>query len=1167
MASLKIQFSRDYSAEIDCVLVDNLHSCMILGLDFLKSITITENSAHIIINGHTLPTISKLDYSFAAYPVENTTIPPYSYKRVELRNTRQFQAKTIAVQNLKHSKRKINVETSIQRTSDQPFVIVRNNSPNSLQVSRNAPICTIQEIEVEVVNGVTRMTDLAAEKEEIDYFQLQREKRAEKIGFVPPIKSFGNLDEHEQNEVSDLIQSYRLAFTMADDDLGRLGYYRFTIPMIDESDTSYIPPRPVPIGLRSKVESEIDTWKQLGIIEPTQSGFNTPLIILKKGDGSIRISLDARNLNGKIRQDRFPLPSMTEIFSKLGERLSGSKSCYISQFDLSRGYWQVQVSENDCHKLSFSHNRRHYQANRLLYGISTGPAAFSRIMNEIFGDNESFLLYLDDLLIIDNDYDRHMENLEFLFSSCIKHGLLLSAKKSSLMDSKIEFLGHQIDHEGIRPLPKHLVTINQFPVPTDRTSLKRFLGTVNYNLKYVDGLAVKLAPLHKLLTKEYEKFTWPAEAAEAFETVKREISNASKLFHHDLNLPLYLANDASGYGIGSCLYQLNKDKMEPLGYFSRALKGPDLRRPTRQRELIALAEGIRHFEYHLLNRRFTVLSDHKSLTYLYREHLHKRLDLRLANIMFFLADFDFEIVHKPGNDPVMFTPDYLSRLPSTSFKVIENEVKSEEIPDRVFALYHFPQSKLNDKDVHRDLYLRTLVDSKNQPPVTKDVIIHFGEVELSSSSLKAAQEKDDWCRNILFMLKNNSKNKTTSKFGLIDDVLYSTEKEVNRPVIVEPHASEFITYCHSSYGHPGTYATMKLVSKYVYINKLKEAAAHICSNCIDCLRSKPRAALRPAMIPVRHYPDAPWTYSAVDLYDLGVADNNRKRYLLTMIDHLTGFLDGIPIASKSDRLVANAMNELLLRHGLTGRVLLDNGREFGPLFSGLLRRFNIQMIHTSSYNSRSNGKLERCHRSITEKLKLLNAKRSEWSSHWPYVQFLINNLPKSNLDGLSACEALYGRSMFAPFAEIRHAQPEPCSEGFVKALNRYISDLHPSLMAHHYAKYEKDLKKDNGKVIQLKKGTKVLLYKPDIKEGKLSRVWSGPYVVERNYSQNSYVIKDPERGQTFTRHLRFMRVLHDQPPTTPEDIIPDDEEEPVIPENENNHIISIFSESFGPDLL
>jgi len=94
-ASLKVQFSRDYSADIDCVMVDNLHSCMILGLDFLKSITMTENSAHITINGHTLPTISKLDFSFPAYPVENTTIPPYSYKRVELRNSRQFQAATI----------------------------------------------------------------------------------------------------------------------------------------------------------------------------------------------------------------------------------------------------------------------------------------------------------------------------------------------------------------------------------------------------------------------------------------------------------------------------------------------------------------------------------------------------------------------------------------------------------------------------------------------------------------------------------------------------------------------------------------------------------------------------------------------------------------------------------------------------------------------------------------------------------------------------------------------------------------------------------------------------------------------------------------------------------------------------------------------------------------
>ena len=353
-ALLKIQFSRDYSAEVDCVLVDNLHSCMILGLDLLKSITITQNSSHVILNGNTLPTISKHDFSFPAYPSENTSIPPYSYKRVSLRISRQFTASTIAIENLKQSKRKINVETSLQAASTNPFVIIRNNSPTSLQISRNQPICTIQEIEVDVVNGVTKMLDLAAEKEEMDQFQSKRENRAEKIGFIPPIKSLGSLDEDQREEVNDLIQNYRLAFTMADDDLGKLGYYRFTIPMIDESDTSYIPPRPVPIGLREKVENEISTWKQLGIIAPTQSGFNTPLIILKKGDGSIRISLDARNLNSKIRPDRFPLPSMADIFSKLGERLSGSKNCYISQFDLSRGYWRFKLAittATSCHFL------------------------------------------------------------------------------------------------------------------------------------------------------------------------------------------------------------------------------------------------------------------------------------------------------------------------------------------------------------------------------------------------------------------------------------------------------------------------------------------------------------------------------------------------------------------------------------------------------------------------------------------------------------------------------------------------------------------------------------------------------------------------------------------------------------------------------------------------
>jgi hypothetical protein len=312
------------------------------------------------------------------------------------------------------------------------------------------------------------------------------------------------------------------------------------------------------------------------------------------------------------------------------------------------------------------------------------------------------------------------------------------------------------------------------------------------------------------------------------------------------------------------------------------------------------------------------------------------------------------------------------------------------------------------------------------------------------------------------------------------------------------------------------------------------------------------------------------TYSSVDLYDLGVQDANGKRYLLTLICHLTSFMDGIPLASKTDRLVAQAMTELILRHGIIGRILSDNGKEFGPLYKNVLQRFRVQTNRTSAYNSRSNGKLERQHREITARLKILNARRKEWSKLWPYVRFTINNLPKVNLDGLSACEALYGRSMYAPLANIRHAQPEANPEGFIRALNVYISELHPALMKNNYKRYEKCLRKDKGKQLKLKPGSRVLMYKPNICEGKLSRQWAGPFIIVKHFSPTSFVIKDPDTAVTYTRHARLLRPIPDHPTDEPEHD-KTEEAEPEESELENDSeliaFLGQFPADFGPDLL
>ena len=1137
---LSLKSGSNEIGEIDAVIVPRLSYPLILGLDIIKELKYSTDSETVCINGQTIPFSSPL--SMLCYPTNAITITPHEECFVPVKSSSNIKG-TVLFDHLSDQPdtEKLIITPTLTDSSNNRIVCITNKTDTSITLDPNEPLCIASPAEREI-NAVLEIPNDPQDSQMISEFQAARAIKANEANFIPPISSYGVLVGDQLKQVQDLITHHRLAFAMSDADLGKCGFFRFTLPLIDETDTAHQPPRPVPIGLRQQVNAEVEKWSALGIIQNTQSGFNIPVLVLRKPDKSIRISLDARLLNQKLVPDRFPLPAMSDVFSTISSKLSTSKGCFVSQFDFHRGYWQIIVHPSDSKKLAFSHNRNHYESNRMLYGLQSAPAAFCRIIHRLFGENSSFVAYLDDLLIIDADFDAHIKNIEFLLQTCERYGLLLSAKKVSLFADKIDFLGHHIDKDGIHPLAKHLKNIAHFPRPTSIETLRSFLGMVNYNCKFIPNLALLTSPLNDLLSKKYAKFTWTEEGETAFTKVKNAIMTPKSLAHFNPSLPLVLVNDASGLGVGSVLYQDENGTLAPLGYFSRALRGPDLKRSIRHKELIAISEGIKHFSYYLTGQKFKVVTDHCSLLYLYREHLSSALDVRLTNIFYYLLNFDFEIVHRPGKDEILAGADYLSRLPTTTLNQIEADFRPEvDIPDRLFALDVLPSTDLNSKEDHLQLYLKSLMrttalkDSSNET-----AFIKFGELELEKEEFIKRQQNCSSIKNIICKLKMQSKS-FLKKFTNSDGVIYRKKENRLLPALPTELAQEFLTYVHSAYGHPGTFQLMKLATRIVYIPCVKEKCQQVCRQCIICLRSKPQHALRPSAVPRKDYPEAPFLKTAIDLYDLGAKDAKGKRYILTCICHLTSFFDGVPLANKTDALVSEALMTLILRHGITGQIHSDNGAEFGPLTKALFKRFNIFHTKTAAYNSRGNGQLERVHREITSKLKILETKRKTWSSNFEFTKFLINNLPKTCNDGLSATECLYGRSLFLPLADIKHQQPSSTDAPYVKALSDYISDLHPSLLAYHINRNQKRVR-TNDAAPRLSVGDKCLVWKPKIDQGKLSTCWAGPYEVTRHLSHSSYILLDPENGITYRRNLRHLRPLRTANP------LPD---KPEAPNSEN----------------
>lgn len=243
---------------------------------------------------------------------------------------------------------------------------------------------------------------------------------------------------------------------------------------------------------------------------------------------------------------------------------------------------------------------------------------------------------------------------------------------------------------------------------------------------------------------------------------------------------------------------------------------------------------------------------------------------------------------------------------------------------------------------------------------------------------------------------------------------------------------------------------------------------------------------------------------------------------------LTSFYDGATLSNKTDKLVSNALLELILRHGVTGLVLLDNGREFGPLTKALFKKFAIEHVKTSAYNSRGNSLVERSHRTITQKLKVLCATRKNWSEHFPLVKFYLNNLPSKSLNNLSPAECYYGRSLLLPLVDTEYVQPLRHEGHYSEAISNYISKLHPALASLHYQRYASALEGEHSKTLNLEPGDKCLIWKPVLTDGKLSRVWDGPYTVIKKAGSSSFVLADPLKRTKFRRHARHLRPIKER---------------------------------------
>ncbi len=219
---------------------------------------------------------------------------------------------------------------------------------------------------------------------------------------------------------------------------------------------------------------------KLGVIEPSRSPWSSPIVMVPKPDGTLRFCNDFRRLNEVSEFDGYPMPRVDELLDRLG------RARYISTLDLTKGYWQVPLSENAKPKTAFSTSSGHWQYRTLPFGLHGAPATFQRMMDILLRPHQSYAAaYLDDVVIHSEAWEDHLDRLRRVLSELRRAGLTANPRKCHLALSEAKYLGFQVGRGLIRPQEKKVEAVRTAPRPETKTQVRAFLG-----------LAVVLSLLH-----------------------------------------------------------------------------------------------------------------------------------------------------------------------------------------------------------------------------------------------------------------------------------------------------------------------------------------------------------------------------------------------------------------------------------------------------------------------------------------------------------------------------------------------------------------------------------------------------------------------------------------------------------------------------------------------
>ena len=956
------------------------------------------------------------------------------------------------------------------------------------------------------------------------------------------LRSIVNLRGEEQGALQQLLASFSDVFASHDFDLGE-----FTAIMhrIDTGDAAPVRHglRRTPLGFQSQEEAHLQTMLDHGIIQPSASEWAAAPVIVKKKDGSYRYCVDYRSLNALTKKDSFPLPLIEECLDALAD------TAFFSTLDMASGYWQIAIDPDDRYKTAFITKYGLFEHVRLAMGLCNSPATYQRIMTYVLQNMlwQNVLVYLDDIIILGSSFNDHLETLSDVFQRFRHHHLKFKPKKCELFCTEVDFLGRRVGREGISIPEAKIRSVTDWPIPVTRTDLESFLGFINYHREFIPQLAQTASVLYQLVkvTPPATQLSWTAEHQQAFEELKNTMIAAPILGYPNATDTFVLDVDASDVAVGAELSQLQGDQECVIAYGSQSLSSAQRKYCTTRKELLALVTFLNHFRFYLLGRNFLVRTDHNSLTWLMR---FKNLEGQLARWLEAIAQFDFQIVHRPGR--YHGNADGLSRIQTSECPHYATNISVDELPCGGCTYCQRMHQQWDRFDAFVDdvmpLILRAGPAEDDSGYCDFKMTVDWQmeqdndpDIATVKRWLRDSEEPSD---NVLFLqsatvklLWQMRKQLKQTNDGILLYIWSEPSGVQSRSLHVVPRKlrHEVMSQAHDNIcaGHPGPEKMLHLLRRRYFWPGMRADIRIHAQTCDKCNRQK--KGNRHRRSPMRRY-HAGEPLERVHLDILGpLAETPRgNKYVLVMIDQFTKWIELHALAEQTADTVARVfVEEFICRLGCARHVFTDQGTNFeSRLFHQVCELLQMAKSRTTAYRPSANGHVERMNREILAKLRIhIDGKQSQWDCYLPYVGMAMR-ATVSKSTGFTPNMMMLGREVALPLDLMTRPlhQDHPDSADYVSQLRDLLGDAHQIAREKigavlHDRKRLYDLKAYNE---DYEVGDLVYLQNKATKKGhsqKLQPIFTGPLLIVQKIPDALFLVTGNRGRRQIVHHDRLRR--------------------------------------------